>query len=77
MAIFHTGHQLGAVGEAFMCAAIDQAPAFIDGDTGEDMESALSLEEHKAELKQKVHDMEIGPLRMEHIYHIFPKKEKK
>lgn len=72
MAIFHVGHQLGAVGEAFMCAAIDQAPGFIDADTGEKLEDLLD----KEDLKQKVHNGELGPCRMEHIYHLFPKDKK-
>ena len=42
------GHQLGAVGAAFMCAAADQAPGFIDAETGEDMEESLTAEEVKA-----------------------------
>ena len=48
MACFHVGHQLGAVGAAFMCAAADQAPGFIDAETGEDMEESLTAEEVKA-----------------------------
>lgn len=48
MACFHVGHQLGAVGAAFMCAAADQAPGFIDAETGEDMEESLTAEDVKA-----------------------------
>lgn len=47
MACFSVGHQLGAVGTAFMCAAADQAPGFIDAETGEDMEASLTAEEVK------------------------------
>ena len=34
MAFFHVGHQLGSVGQALMCTAIDDAPGFIDASTG-------------------------------------------
>ena len=67
MAIFHTGHQLGSVGQAFMQAAIDQAPGFIDADTGEDMEDILD----KEELKKKVLTGEIRPCGPQHIYPLF------
>lgn len=74
MAIFHAGgHQLGSVGQAFMAAAIDQAPGFIDADTGEDMEELLD----KEELKKKVLTGEIRPCGPEHIYPLFSHKEDK
>ena len=64
MAIFHVGHQLGSVGAALMHAAIDQAPGFIDANTGEEMEQLLSLEETKEDLKKKVLTGEIKPCGM-------------
>ena len=73
MAIFHVGHQLGSVGHAFMDAAIDQAPGFIDVNTGKEMEGELD----KAELKRQALKGEIKPCGMEHIYYMFPRDEKK
>ena len=73
MAIFHVGHQLGSVGHAFMDAAIDQAPGFIDVNTGKEMEGELD----KAELKRQALKGEIKPCGMEHIYYMFPRDKKK
>ena len=72
MVFFHVGHQLGSVGAALMHAAIDQAPGFIDAETGQEMEAELD----KEDLKKKVLTGEIKPCGMEHIYHLFPKQKK-
>ena len=107
MAIFHTGGQLGAVGAAVMCAAADQAPGFIDAETGEDMEESLTAEEvkqgilsgkyvawrdcflpHNAPFPAKLRSTHptfvlvfffsrrYKPCTQEHIYHLFPPKDK-
>ena len=73
MAVFHTGHQLGAVGTAFMCSAIDEAPGFIDANTGEEMEDMLD----KEELKQKLIKGELKPCGQQHIYSLFANDKKK
>ena len=73
MAVFTVGHQLGAVGAAFMHACIDQAPGFIDAETGKEMEDLLD----KEDLKKKVLTGEIKPCGMEHIYYMFPRDKKK
>ena len=72
MAVFTVGHQLGAVGEAFMCSAIDEAPGFINAETGEEMEDLLN----KEETKKKILKGELKPLGIEHIYHLFPRDKK-
>ena len=73
MAFFHVGHQLGSVGQALMCSAIDDAPGFIDASTGQEMEDALD----KEDMKKKVLKGEIKPCGMEHIYYLFPQDKKK
>ena len=53
--------------------AIDQAPGFIDVNTGKEMEGELD----KAELKRQALKGEIKPCGMEHIYYMFPRDKKK
>jgi len=72
MACFSVGHQLGAVGTAFMCAAAEQAPGFIDANTGEDMEDLLD----KEQVKQDIIAGKLKPLGQEHVYHVFPRDKK-
>ena len=65
--------QLGAVGEAIMCGAIDDAETFIDAATMEEMEGEID----KEEMKRKVMKGEITPCRAEDAYYIFPRDKKK
>jgi len=73
MAMFSVGHQLGAVGAALMCAAADQAPGFIDANTGEEMEGMLD----KEQVKRDILAGKLKPLTIDHVYHVFPKDKKK
>ena len=73
MVCFSTGQQLGAVGTAFMCAAADNAPGFIDAATGKEMEDLLD----KEEVKKGIISGKYKPCTSADIYRLFPKEEKK
>ena len=71
MAIFSLPGQLGAVGTAFMCAAVDEADGFVDAATLEDMEGLIDKEELKKGIMKGTH----GPCHEEDIARLFPTKE--
>jgi len=74
MAVFTCGHQLGAVGTAFMVSAAEEASGFINADTGEEMEDLLNDMEGT---KQKIIKGELRPCTIEHIPILFPRDKKK